>query len=181
MIKFEHFTPYTPSKADAEKSELVMLGIGFLKSVDGTDWYDSQRVFSANTTKVMYDSRGIICAVTEDITSLFPNGYSVAEVATSSVPEDAALAEKWVFDGIRIVERSYSNSELVEQAEEKKKQLISDAMNTVSVWQTEQSLGVIDDTDKAALIAWLKYIKALKAIETSVLTEIVWPEQPSTS
>ncbi|EJI3741613.1 tail fiber assembly protein, partial [Escherichia coli] len=42
----------------------------------------------------------------------------------------------------------------------------------------ELQLGIISDEDKASLIAWVQYIKALKAVDTSKAPDIIWPELP---
>ncbi len=42
-----------------------------------------------------------------------------------------------------------------------------EAKNIISGWKAELSLEIISDEDKASLIGWLAYIKALKAVDTS--------------
>jgi len=67
---------------------------------------------------------------------------------------------------------------LVSGAEQKKTQLLSEAKNTISLWQTELQLGIISDDDKARLIAWLQYIRLLQAVDTVTAPDINWPQQP---
>ncbi|MHC5593211.1 tail fiber assembly protein, partial [Escherichia coli] len=52
------------------------------------------------------------------------------------------------------------------------------ANSKISLWQTELQLGIISDDDKAALIAWIGYIKSVKAIDTSTAPDVIWPELP---
>lgn len=66
----------------------------------------------------------------------------------------------------------------VAEADAQKAALLSTANATISLWQTELQLGIISDDDKAALIAWIGYIKAVQAVDTSTSPEITWPEQP---
>ncbi|WP_338300908.1 tail fiber assembly protein [Escherichia coli] len=68
--------------------------------------------------------------------------------------------------------------ELVAQAEAKRENLLAEAKDTISLWQTELQLGIISDEDKASLIAWMKYIQALKAVDTSTAPDIEWPVKP---
>ncbi|HIB8991130.1 TPA: tail fiber assembly protein [Citrobacter braakii] len=63
-------------------------------------------------------------------------------------------------------------------AEQKKARLIAEAMNTISLWQTELQLGIISDDDKTSLIAWMKYIQALNSIDTSTAPDIEWLVKP---
>ncbi len=51
------------------------------------------------------------------------------------------------------------------------------AKDTISIWQNELMLGIISDEDKASLILWLQYIKALQAVDTSTAPDIR-PTQP---
>lgn len=66
----------------------------------------------------------------------------------------------------------------VAAAEQKKAALIANAQATISIWQTELQLGLISDEDKASLIAWMKYIKAVQAVDTSKAPDITWPNKP---
>lgn len=71
-----------------------------------------------------------------------------------------------------------TQEELIAQADTTKEALISSAKETISLWQTELQLGVISDEDKASLIAWMKYIKAVQAVDTSKAPDIAWPDKP---
>ncbi|PWI81188.1 hypothetical protein DEO48_05235 [Enterobacter sp. CGMCC 5087] len=68
-----------------------------------------------------------------------------------------------------------------EMAESKRQELLTAANETVADWRTELQLDVISDDDKAK---WMAYIKALKAMDLSNVTDedsyesIEWPEFP---
>ncbi|ECX6633536.1 tail fiber assembly protein [Salmonella enterica] len=66
----------------------------------------------------------------------------------------------------------------VKAAEQQKAALLLEAQVTISLWQTELQLGIISDEDKASLIAWMYYIKAVQAVDTSKAPEIIWPDKP---
>lgn len=63
----------------------------------------------------------------------------------------------------------------IASAEQKKSRLMAGAMSTISLWQTELQLGIINDDDRASLIAWMKYIQALNVVDTSTAPDIEWP------
>ncbi|AIR63525.1 tail fiber assembly protein [Cedecea neteri] len=81
--------------------------------------------------------------------------------------------EKWVTDVVAKKAGDISDAEL------KRKTLLSEANNTTADWRTELTLGVISDSDKENLIAWMEYIKAVKAIDTSTAPDIEWPTVPN--
>lgn len=66
----------------------------------------------------------------------------------------------------------------VEAAEQQRAALLVEAQESISIWQTELQLGIISDDDKASLISWLAYIKALKAVDTSNAPDVSWPMVP---
>ena len=66
----------------------------------------------------------------------------------------------------------------MEAAEQQKTALLLEAQATISLWQTELQLGIISDDDKASLISWLSYIKALQTVDTDAASDINWPVSP---
>lgn len=81
--------------------------------------------------------------------------------------------EKWVDDN------DAQHAADVEAADQQKAALLIEAQETISFWQTELQLGIISDEDKTSLIAWMQYIKALKAVDTSKAPDITWPVPPA--
>lgn len=67
----------------------------------------------------------------------------------------------------------------VEAAEKQKSALLVNAQATISLWQTELQLGIINDKDKASLILWLTYIKELQAVVPDAAPNIKWPTPPA--
>jgi len=71
-----------------------------------------------------------------------------------------------------------------ERAESQRKSLLVSANSTTADWRTELELGVITDDDKASLIKWMAYIKALKTLVFASVTDetgyndIEWPIEP---
>ncbi|ASG50766.1 phage tail protein [Escherichia coli] len=88
----------------------------------------------------------------------------------------------WSYDGKTFTAPpvpELTREEYVGQAESTKAGLLSSARTTISIWQSELLLGSISDADKASLVAWLAYIKAVEDIDTSTAPDINWPEPPA--
>lgn len=99
----------------------------------------------------------------------YPGGTTTLAPAT---PYDTWNGSKWVTD----TEAQHTAD--VEAAEQQKVALLAEAQATISLWQTELQLGIISDEDKASLIAWMNYIKAVQAVDTSAAPDLNWPEKP---
>ncbi|HDC4562607.1 TPA: tail fiber assembly protein [Enterobacter asburiae] len=99
----------------------------------------------------------------------YPDGTTTLAPAT---PYDTWNGSEWVTDN------EAQHKADVEAAEQLKAALLTEAQTTISLWQTELQLGIISDEDKASLIAWMKYIKAVQAVDTSKAPDIIWPDKP---
>nr|ADV36408.1 phage tail assembly chaperone [Edwardsiella phage eiAU]ADV36462.1 phage tail assembly chaperone gp38 [Edwardsiella phage eiDWF] len=71
-----------------------------------------------------------------------------------------------------------TQEELITQALDKKNTLLEEARKTTNDWQTELSLGIISDGDKAKLVEWMGYIKKLREINPASYPDIQWPTTP---
>ncbi|MCR1301097.1 MULTISPECIES: tail fiber assembly protein [unclassified Enterobacter] len=102
-----------------------------------------------------------------------PGDYAdnVTTIAPST-PYDKWNGSEWVTD-----ENALKNGQ-IREAERKKSALLAGAQSTISLWQTELQLGIISDDDKASLITWMKYIRALNAVDTATAPFIEWPVKP---
>ncbi|MCN6971273.1 tail fiber assembly protein [Escherichia coli] len=99
----------------------------------------------------------------------YPEGTTTLEPSTLY---DTWNGNEWVTD----TEAQHTAD--VEAAEQQKAALLAEAQTTISLWQTELQLGIISDEDKASLIAWMKYIKTVQAVDTSKAPDITWPDKP---
>ncbi|HAE9564327.1 TPA_asm: DUF4376 domain-containing protein [Salmonella enterica subsp. enterica serovar Montevideo] len=97
MQNIKHFTPYEPESP-------AFPGAAYLKSEDGHDWYDCQKLFSPDTLKFSYDPDGVITCITRDVSGLWPVGLSVAEVPDTTANRRADISGRWGFDGENIVD-----------------------------------------------------------------------------
>ena len=71
-----------------------------------------------------------------------------------------------------------TTDEQIALAERKRQTLLTQANEITADWRTELSLGIIDDDDKTQLTAWMKYIKAVKAVDISSAPDVNWPFRP---
>lgn len=171
--KFEKYTPENPE----------FPGAMYLKNGDDEDWYsiawDDARV-AGNIYAATNDECDIVC-VTDDATALVPLGLTVWEIPKSEAPSDILTQgyEASIVDGSYIVN-------YVTQAESRRQSLLNAANDKIADWKIELQLETISDADKASLIAWMAYIKALKALVFSAQMDeiaygdINWPSLPST-
>lgn len=109
----------------------------------------------------------------EEVSITAPGDYPEKTTTLApSTPYDTWNGSEWVTD------TKAQHAADVEAAEQQKTALLSEAQATISLWQTELQLGIISDEDKASLIAWMNYIKAVQAMDTSKAPDITWPDKP---
>lgn len=124
------------------------------------------------------------CAVANDSEAygreIYANAVAGNYGSVAIAPADGATYF-WI-DGAWVNEaNAYTHDELVAQAEATRNNLLATARKTISEWQSELLLGTITDDEKAQLVAWLAYIKLLKAVDTSTAPDITWPPVPATA
>ena len=140
-------------------------GFAICRTADFTAWeyvadHRGETVYSTETAEP------VIVSLPGD----YPEGTTTLEPAT---PYDTWNGSEWVTD----TEAQHAAD--VEAAEQQKAALLLEAQTTISLWKTELQLGIISDEDKASLIAWMKYIKALQAVDISTAPGITWPTPPA--
>ncbi|HGV8144498.1 TPA: DUF4376 domain-containing protein [Escherichia coli] len=96
-MHIRNFSYYTPAEPD-------VAGAMYLKSEDGQDWYECQALFSPETLKVVYDSRGVITGYGKETALLWPVNQSVAEVPDTPENRKIDLSGRWGFDGEKITD-----------------------------------------------------------------------------
>lgn len=87
-------------------------------------------------------------------------------------PHDAWNGSTWVTD------TEAAHAAEVAKADADKSNRLTAAKQHISLWQTQLQLGMISDADKASLVAWMNYITALQAVDTSTAPDIDWPTPP---
>lgn len=166
----------------AESVEFLAVGVGIPANsctdapVEEKDGFAVCRKVSLDGWEYVADHRGETVYDTKtgqpvDVTAPGDYANSVTTIAPST-PYDRWNGSEWVTD-----ENAQKNGQVME-AKQKKSVLLTEAQSTISLWQTELQLGIISDDDKASLIAWMKYIQALNAVDTSTAPDIEWPVKP---
>ncbi|MBN7122432.1 phage tail protein [Erwinia billingiae] len=100
----------------------------------------------------------------------YPSGTTTLKPSSDF---DAWDGNKWVTDTDA---RRAAN---VAEAARHKAELISQANSTTQAWQTQLSLGIITDADKASLTVWMQYIQMVQAVDVSTAPDISWPQTPA--
>lgn len=166
----------------ASSVEFLAVGVGIPANactdapVDTKDGYAVCRTVSLDGWGYVTDHRGETVYDTEtgqpvEIAELGDYPESVTTIKPLT-PYDHWNGSEWVTD------ESAQKGGQVQEAKQQKSALLAEAQSTISLWQTELQLGIISDEDKASLIAWMKYIQALKAVDTSTAPDIEWPVKP---
>lgn len=130
----------------------------FLQSEDGRDWFECHELFSDETVKIMYDSKGIICSVVDErvpergniyaVSMFYPENMSVAEVALCDYPEGVNIDGSWMYSDGKIVPVPV---DVVSEAEKEKAQRLSEAEVVIAPLQRAVKYGIATDEEKNRL------------------------------
>lgn len=179
MVIIKNFKTYTP-----DNKELLALGVSFLISGEGKDWYAAQKDFKKDTLKVAYDPETkVLRMASYDVSYFFPQGMSVAETTTlvKGFSIDGDLS-KFCFDEekISVVDRIYSQDEKKQSADNKKVNLIAEAVNAINPLQYAVDLVMATEEENTRLKKLQKYVVLLNRISSQegYPDSVEWPEKP---
>lgn len=180
-MKAKIFGPFSLRDELSQEEEALnrVHGIIFISDPDKNDWYSLQKQFSADSLKIVFDENGLINSASYDVSTLWPQYFSVAEVL--SVPEHFSLpvpGGKWVFNGKSIVEKVITLAEQVTQAAETRAIKSAAATVIIDPLRDAVELGRASEEEKARLTAWKNYRIDLAQLDISVPSAIQWPEPP---
>ena len=163
------------------KPETPVLGAAviYLCDEDDNDWYEQQDDFLPDTTKIVYDANGVIVAVSLDVSMLWPVNLSVVEVSQKNTPAGLSDVGDWIFNGKKIIPRTYTQAEHETQAQARREKLLAEASAKTQAWQTQLTLGMISEGDKESLISWMEYVQQVQAIDVGLAPDIVFPDPPA--
>lgn len=193
-MKFFEFKAYTPvlpvigdDATDEQKEKAQLLSsllerdIAFTQCANNVCWYEAQKHFAEHTVKLMVCAGDRIWALDKDASKLWPDGYSVIEVDESLVPDDIQPNGEWAYKNGVIAPRELLQEEVTERFNKRRDRLLNEARAVITEWQAELSLDILPDNEKALLVRWLSYIRALKGMEPEPVDSAAWPEVPPTS
>ncbi|TDS90542.1 virus tail fiber assembly protein lambda gpK [Rahnella sp. BIGb0236] len=172
MKLINNLTQYSPKKP-------IVTGARYLKSDDGTDWYEAQKSFQDSTMKIVFNPSGIIISMSYDVSALWPEGNSVAEISASEIPEDLSINGEWIFDGKNVIPKTYSHNELFIQAKKKRNSLMAGANEAIIPLQDAVDINAATDDELNRLKAWKTYRVALNRLDLSTAPDITWPDIPA--
>lgn len=171
MMRLNNVSVYTPENPPYGN------GIVYFRSEEGQDFYEAQSLFTRKYKLCIETDTGIVRSIAEDVSTLYPAGFSVVE--TNYLPDGCDIYGGWMYENevVKAVPVDYKS-----KAESERQRLLNEANEITNDWRTELQLGLISDDDKANLILWMAYIKELKTLDlNSVVDEdsfkaIIWPE-----
>ncbi|EDB2177887.1 tail fiber assembly protein [Salmonella enterica] len=171
-MELKNATRYIPDDPDYDNNFL------YFRSEDGQDFYESLNKFTKKY-KLCIDSEGVIRSVSEDVSRLYPAGFSVVEV--NKLPAGFNIYGDWQYKKGAVVAAPVDYQT---KAETTRQKLLNDANITIADWRTELALGEINDDDKANLAQWMAYIRKLKTLDLTAVPDeatfiaIRWPALP---
>ena len=171
MMDMKNFVISSPETDD--ETFLAEQGAIILRDEQGREWYSSQALFSADTVKIMYDSANIVRAITTDVSTLYPNMHSVAEV--EEIPEGTDIYGGCIYSDGEVIARQYSVDELIANANAQKLRLREIADSEIAWRQDAVDAGIATEEETAALSEWKKYRVLLMRVDTA---KPEWPTPP---
>lgn len=138
--------------------------VGFAQVFTGQHW-EAQEDHREKTVYSTSDRKSSVA----DYIGPVREGFTLA---APSSQYDKWNGTEWVTDAAAL------KAGQINDAEQQRRYLLAEADQITADWRTELALGIIDDGDKAKLTIWMKYIKAVKAVNTSTAPDINWPERP---
>jgi hypothetical protein len=153
-----------PSSATIDEPPAAQSGFAICRNSAGDAWEqleDHRGETAYNTATLQSVVVQNIGAIDASLTLLAP-----------ATPYDVWNGSEWVTDPA--AQKTAQENALVAE----KTALIFAANLKTQLWQTQLMLGIITDSDKAALITWMQYVQAVQAIDTTA-EDITWPPIPS--
>lgn len=160
---------------DSGSSKIGDSCILFLEDENGRDWYESQKDFESETLKVVFGSSGVIVSMSYDVSTLWPVGNSVAEIAAKDVPEGISTDGKWLYKDGGVVPVSIDH--LAVAASQRDSEMAKVTSN-IALLEEAQDDGDITEAEKVKLSAFREYRTALRRLDISKAPDINWPIAP---
>ncbi|WP_370556461.1 tail fiber assembly protein [Edwardsiella tarda] len=173
---------YSPSTGEYTgwSDEYINIGVsmpGNSTDIDpGSDIPGHAWVFINDRWNSQEDHRGEFVYSTSNAEKIVVDYIGTIRTGFTSMPPltpyDKWTGTAWVTDD------TAQHAAVVAEADAKKAALLTEANAITADWRTELALGIISDGDRAKLIEWMEYIKAVKAVDTSTVPNVTWPLKP---
>ncbi|EKK5413695.1 tail fiber assembly protein [Enterobacter cloacae] len=175
MLILKNLTSYVPDES-CEVTELLSLGISFLKDEGGHDWYDLQKEFDKEKLKIVYSSDGVIRSADYDISALWPVNMSIAEIEKEAIPERFSINGEWLFDGEKITPVKVDHFAV---AKLERQNRLNEASDAIAPLQDAKELDIATEDEMSSLSLWKRYRVMLNRLDLSKAPDIQWPERPA--
>lgn len=152
--------------------------ISVLEDAEGNDWYEVQANFNDETLKIVFDHSGLIVSYSYDVSTLFPLGYSITEIAESDLPSEFFNGGEFDFIEGKVFPHPKSLEQLIDEASCQLKQLQVEATVKIDTLQDAIDLNMAEKGDETLLKAWKIYRVKLSKIDILLSPKIDWPEKP---
>lgn len=179
LINFQEYTPTNEEKIQLQDE----VGVIFLKCDQDVDWYEAQSLFKNDKLKIVFDTKtGVIIQTSVDVSGLWPNGYSVADVEYDVNAKPADLKDK-VFKVTtgKIVDRVYTEAEQRATASNTIAALQKEATTLMAPLQAAKELDMMTEEEAAYLKDLQRYLVYLNRVtsQEGYPTDIEWPVLPT--
>ncbi|EHX29044.1 caudovirales tail fiber assembly protein [Escherichia coli DEC12B] len=174
MMHLKNITAGNP-KTKEQYQLTEKAGVVWLFCEDGKNWYEEQKNFQPDTIKIAYDENNIIVAVSKDVSTINPEGFSVVEVPDITANRRADDSGKWMFKDGAVVKRIYTADEQQQQAESQKAVLLSEAESVIQPLERAVRLNMATDEERTRLEAWERYSVLVSRVDTA---NPEWPQKP---
>jgi hypothetical protein len=168
MMRLNNFIQYVPEYTLESLASAI-----YLQAETGEDWYYYRDKFSPDTIKICFDATGVICAFSQDATTLWPVNMSVVEF--DAVPDGLANDGRWLFDGEAIQENP---DYYVRIASIRRKKGIAAATEEIEPLKDAVEKALASTAEAERLEALKLYRLALYRIDPQKGEAIEWPEAP---
>lgn len=152
--------------------------VGLLSSEDGHDWYEAQSLFDASKLKIEFDKKGVISRFSFDVSMLWPDGKSVADIDSNLVPDGFNDNGEWLFDGNKILPVP---TDYVAEAKSIRTACMTIANGAIAPLQDAVDLSMATEAEAMLLMEWKKYRVLLNRVDPTKAPGIEWPLVPATS
>lgn len=175
MNKLQHYKNFTISKQVID--EELGLPILYHEDEDGRDWYELQETFKEDTYKVGYSPDGIVRTISKSVWAIAPTNLSIIEVESIPDVSEDELINGWyeVVDD-EVIFRMPPQDELDAAEEERKRQLIDEVGQEISILSDAVELDMATDEEKERLLELKRYRIKLSRMKTG--SNEAWPIKP---
>jgi hypothetical protein len=154
-----------PAMSYVDAPPVANTGYAVCRNSAGTAWVQTED----HRGVMVYDTTTLAATIIQTLGPL----SATQTLLAPATPYDVWNGTAWVTN------TTAQNSAEIAAAVAEQTALISAANTKTQLWQTQLMLGIITAADKTTLTAWMTYVQAVQAVDTSTAPNITWPIAPS--